>query len=261
MSSEGPAFALLRQANPVPIAEVEGLAARTEALRPMVSEPAGPRRRRMSRLRVALSLLAMAVAFVLVAPALGLDLPVLDFWQAEKAPPRVVEDFDSLSVGAPPGMDPGAVAGEARKVTTTVLNDGPHTLWVAPTRSGGFCLTWTDGAGGCDKLGTVPLSVSWMAAGPLRASEDAPPDLTPGSFTRLSGHVNADYADTVEIRFADGDVVRPDVTWVSEPIGAGFFIYDIPQARREPGHELSAVVALDRDGNVVAEDRGRPRES
>jgi hypothetical protein len=261
MSNEGRAFELLRQANPVPITAVEGLVARTEALRPTVSEPMEPRRRRVSRLRLALSLLALVVTFAVVAPALGLDLPVLGFWEAEKAPPRVVRDFDSLSVGAPAGMDPGAVAGEARKVMTAVLDDGPHTLWVAPTRSGGFCLIWTGAAGGCDKLGTVPLSVSWLAAGPLRPREDAPPELTPASFTRLSGYVNADYAETVEIRFADGDVVRPDVTWVSDPIGAGFFVYDIPQARREPGHELSAVVVLDADGNVVAEDRGRPRES
>jgi hypothetical protein len=59
----------------------------------------------------------------------------------------------------------------------------------------------------------------------------------------------------------DGDVVRPDITWVSEPIGAGFFIYDIPAARRVPAHELGAVVALDGEGNLVAEDRGRPQYS
>ena len=123
-------------------------------------------RRRAPRLRLVLAALALVVAFVLVAPALGIDLPVLDFWKAEKAPPRVVEDFRSLTEGAPTGMDPEALSGEARKVTTAVLSDGPHTLWVAPTRAGGFCLTWTNASGGCDRLGTVPLSVTWMAAGP-----------------------------------------------------------------------------------------------
>jgi hypothetical protein len=75
---------------------------------------------------------------------------------------------------------------------------------------------------------------------------------------RLSGHLNADYAESVELRFADGDIVRPDLTWVSEPIGARFFIYDIPPARREPGHAISGVVALDGDGDIVADERGVP---
>ena len=218
-------------------------------------------RRRAPRLRLVLACLALVLAFLLVAPALGIDLPVLDFWKAEKAPARVVEDFRSLSLGAPPGMDPAAFADEARKVTTVVLDDGAHTLWVAPTRAGGFCLTWTNASGGCDKLGTVPLSVSWMARGPVPAGGDGLPALSATSFTRLSGFVNADFVDSVELRFADGDVVRPDVTWVSEPIGTGFFIYDIPRERRVMGHELTAVVALDSNGQVVAEDTGRPRES
>ena len=131
-------------------------------------------RRRAPRLRLVLAALALVVAFVLVAPALGIDLPVLDFWTAEKAPPRVVEDFRSLTEGAPAGMDPEALSGEARKVTTAMLSDGPHTLWVAPARAGGFCLLWTNASGGCDRLGTVPLSVTWMAAGPFPARELRP---------------------------------------------------------------------------------------
>jgi hypothetical protein len=214
------------------------------------------------RLRLVLAVLALLLAFVLVAPALGLDLPVLDFWKAEKAPARVVEDFRSLSAGAPPGMDPAAIAGETRKVTTVVLDDGPHTLWVAPTRAGGFCLTWTNASGGCDKLGTVPLGVTWSARGAASARGNGrPPEPSATSFTSLSGYVNADYAESVELRFADGAVIRPEVTWVSEPIGAGFFVYDIPRERRVEGRELTAVVALDREGQLVAEDTGRPRES
>lgn len=224
-----------------------------------VRGPAG--RKRSRRLRLVLALLALVAAFVLVAPALGLDLPVLDFWKAEKAPARVIADFKSLATGAPPGMDPEALPGETRKVTTVVLDGSPHTLWVAPTRAGGFCLTWTNLSGGCDKLGTVPLSVGWMTQGSVPVGRDGRPDLSVERFTRVSGHVNAQYAESVELRFADGDVVQPDVTWVSEPIGAGFFIYDIPQTRRAPGHQLEAVVALDSDGNVVARDTGRPTES
>lgn len=258
MRDDGRAFELLREANPVPAAALEGLAVPAETIRPPLGEDASPRRRRMSPARVLLAVLALVVAFVLVAPALGLELPVLDFWKAAKAPARVVEDFESLTAGAPPGMDPGAIAGEARKVTTV---DGPHTLWVAPTKAGGFCLTWTNGSGGCDKLGTVPLGVTWSAAGSLPVGSGGRPEVSMEHFTRISGHVNAAYAESVELRFANGDVVHPDVTWVSEPIGAGFFFYEIPKERRQPGREITAVVALDGDGQTVAEETGRPSES
>lgn len=263
MNTKPDAFELLRQANPVPASRLGEVAERARVIRPgprlfHAEEPAA--RRTVSKARAVLAAAALGVGFLLVAPALGLDVPALDFWRAEKAPPKVVEDFESLGLGAPEGMDPGAIPGETRKVTTVVLSDGPHTLWVSPTRHGGFCLTWTNASGGCDKLGTVPLSVSWSARGLLRVGRHGTPDVTPTSFTRLDGHVDADYADSVEIRFADGSVVHPEIVWVSEPIGAGFFIYDIPQARRQPGREMSAVVALDGDGRVVAEDRGRPQE-
>lgn len=261
MRTENETFELLRRANPLPPTAIAGLAERTEAIR-LVADGArvAPRPRRTSRVRVALAFAALSIAFLLVAPALGLDLPPLDFWQAEKAPAKVVRDFEQLGAGAPEGMDPGAIPGETRKVATVRLADGPHTLWVSPTRAGGFCLLWTNASGGCDKLGTVPLSVSWSARR-VPAGDDGPPEMTPLLFDRLAGHVNSEYAESVEIRFVDGSVVRPEPIWVSEPIGAGFFVYDIPDERRIEGREISAVVALDREGNIVAEDRGRPRES
>lgn len=230
------AFAALQAANPVPVAPT-------------------PERRSSRVIRVSLVLVALAVCFLLVAPAVGIRIPVLDFWAADKAPPKIVEDFASLSEGAPPGMDPGAIPGEARKVTLP----GGHILWVAPTRHGGFCTQGIVG-GGCDKLGTVPLGVSWGASS-VSLEEIKRTPVATGIFDRIDGFVNAEYADSVEIRFADGEIYRPELVWISEPIGAGFFLYEVPADRRRPGHEIEAIVALDADGDVVFEDSRAARTS
>lgn len=225
MTRSNQAFELLRAANPVP-----GTATAPKRWRPA---------------RVALVLAALALCLLIVAPAVGIDVPRLDFWKAEKAPQKVVQDFETLSEGAPPGMDPGAIPGETRKVT---LADG-QTLWVAPTRHGGFCTSGRTG-GGCDKLGTNPMSVSWYAD---RIPAGQAPRLPPsGLYEWIGGHVNGKYADGVEVRFTDGRSERPALAWVSEPINAGFFHYAIP----DNGREIASVDALDADGRVIARDDG-----
>jgi hypothetical protein len=50
----------------------------------------------------------------------------------------------------------------------------------------------------------------------------------------------------VVIRFRDGSGVRPRIVWVSAPIGAGFFAYDVPA-----GRHVAAVEAYDRQGRLV----------
>jgi len=195
-------------------------------------------------------LAALAVASLLVAPAVGVRVPILDFWTAEKAPPKIVEDFESLAEGAPAGMDPEAISGEARKVTLA----GGSTVWVAPTKAGGFCTQ-----SGCDKLGTFPLGITWAASGlpPGRGGAGGAPHAQITDFNMIDGAANSRYVETVEVRFRDGEVARPEVTWVSEPIHHGYFEYRIPAAHRRPGHEIIAVVGLDADGRVVV-DETRP---
>ena len=122
---------------------------------------------------------------------------------------------------------------------------------MAPTRAGGFCTEH-----GCDKLGTFPLEITWAASGPLPSREGVLHPLMT-DFDLLDGSANSRYVDTVEIRFRDGGVDRPKLTWVSEPIHHGFFEYRVPLAHRRPGHEISAVVGLDADGRVVV-DATRP---
>lgn len=212
---------------------------------------------RSRRRRLALSAMALApiVVALLVAPAFGFGRSVLPFFGAEKAPQPVVHDFASMSTGAPPGMDPAVIASETRKVGVWHFGGKAHTLWVAPTRAGGFCDLWTDGGGGCDREGTVPVdAVGAMAPMRVVPGEDTQARLENGIPVWIAGYVRSKYAAAAEIRFEDGTVVRPELTWVSEPIGAGFFAYDIPAAQRAIGHRAVSVVAVNADGEHVATD-------
>src|SRR5439155_17700368 len=123
-----------------------------------------PWHRVLPRRRLGLVLAGMVVLVLLITGvAFTFGLPVLDFGQAEKAPPesRVVKNFALLDQGAPRGMATDVIPNETRKVATF----GDETLWVAPTSQGGFC-TDLGGEGGCDRLGTVPLNVSWAIERP-----------------------------------------------------------------------------------------------
>jgi hypothetical protein len=132
-------------------------------------------------------------------------------------------------------MDPEAIASEARRIPVTASSGEQNAVVMAPTKAGGVCYSWQRlGGGGCDKLGTVPLSVSWGGDG-------------------IAAHVSARYVSSVELRFSDGAVLRPPITWVSEPIVKGFFFHRFAERGRGSG---LTVVALDDEGRVVTEDSG-----
>ncbi len=224
----------LAEANPVSSAVVADLTAQLRSqsleLPPMGAE-------RPNRRRALVIGLLLAVVALIAAPALALRFGVIDFSNAEPASPRVVKQFFSLSEGAPKGMDPQAIAGETRLVGEV----GGHTLWVAPTKPGGLCYEWSRGSGGCDALGTVPLSVSW-------ASDEAPDPGSRRSFDGVDGFVRTRWANDVEIKLDDGSTVHPQVLWISPPINAGFFFYRAPA-----GRTIESVLAL-KDNKVMTAD-------
>ncbi len=150
-------------------------------------------------------------------------------------------------------MDPNVIAVETRKVEAVTVGGHSHTLWVAPTRSGGLCYVWTNLGGGCDRLGTVPLDVVWAGGGAVPVGSDGLPDINAEAFGRISVHVSAAYVDRVAIRFADGTTVQPEITWVSAPIDAGFFLYSFSREQQRPGHQVVSVVAL-KSGDVITEE-------
>jgi hypothetical protein len=58
--------------------------------------------------------------------------------------------------------------------------------------------------------------------------------------------------ETLEVQFADGQTAPIPVTWVSAPIDAGFYLYEVPTAHWDPGHRPVALVGLDGEGREVA---------
>jgi len=236
-----PELVELRLANPVPVddarrlADELGLPARVLAARGGTSES---RRKAPARPLWALAAVVLLAAVVVATPAWGLVRGVLPFWDQPTAPQSVQVQFFSLNAGAPPGMSPQAVAGETREVGQFTFGGSTRTLWVAPAKNGGFCSLWLPaGGGGCSTSGH-PLSTGAL----LRRGRPA----------WVTGDVIAAVVGDVVVRLSDGSTVHPRIVWVSAPIDAGFFAYDVPAGRQTSWVHVTAVDAYDRKGRLVA---------
>lgn len=195
------------------------------------------RRARTAPRRWLLIPVAAAIAVIAVGSAFAVYRELVDFISAEPAPENVKVNFADLNAGAPPGMAPGVVASKARGVLRRKLHGRQHTLWVAPTESGGFCAYLLGprggGGGGCTAAG-VPLS-----SGAIQPNEDSP--------LGVFGSVAARDSTYVDVVHEDGSTTRVDLVWVSPPIDAGFFVAEVPVergvigfvARSEGGEEVA----------------------
>jgi hypothetical protein len=213
------------------------------------------RRARLAPVPRRAALVAAAAVLALVVAAVGFGWPqtFIDFFRSPPAPTNVKNWFGAENVSAPPGMSPGTIPGQARKIATATfdvnhlhaLHPTTHTLYVAPRKGGGFCYLWTDASGGC--LPATPPS-NLKSMGPLGLDWFG----SDGNYVVLaSGWVRAGATKSVEARFADGTTATIPVTWVSAPVNAGFLVYPVPAAHRTRADALASVVALDANGNVI----------
>jgi hypothetical protein len=278
---------LLRRANPASVATASALGASIDlhervlaaiAWEDCPAEPAPPRPRsltlpRLTRVRTALLAGAALVAVLVVAPAFGLIRGVIPFFDAPEAPEPVQVEFASMNTGAPAGMSPQAIADNTREIGQFSFAGRVHTLWVAPTKLGGFCFEWIGGWGGCTAPTPDPLTWNGDLVIPPGVSAPSMPGPTQHVAasvmaadvaamlkarslavpTWISGYVNASDAQDVVIRFSDGTTVHPQIVWVSKPIGAGFFSYDVPAKYRTEANHLVTVAALTAAGETVKE--------
>jgi hypothetical protein len=199
--------------------------------------------------------LAAAVVF-LVAPAFGIGPATLDFFKAKHAPRPVALDFERMNVGAPKNMSPGVIPGQTRLVKTYHLRNGrPFPLWVAPTRKGSFCFTFGGGGGCSARHVTTGHKAGDVDSGAIGLSIE-------GAFhsTVLAGYVYDKDIAELQVRFTHGSPVTVPLLWVSPPIDAGFFFYDLTEFQRTH-HSVAAVLALDKQGRMLAriESIFRPR--
>jgi hypothetical protein len=207
-------------------------------------------RRRLTPRRAGLYALAIAIVVYLAAPALGVGTPFLDFFSAKHAPKRVVKDFRQQNAAGSHGIgvNPKVLAGQARQVTVYHLRNGKaFPLDVAPRRGGGFCFDFGYG-GSC-------------AAPHPRRGPDQPGDHNGSAIALileglrgtsvLAGYVYDQHIAELQVRGKHGSAVDVPVLWVSPPINAGFFLYNLTNVQRRR-HTIAAIVALDAQGKVLA---------
>jgi hypothetical protein len=205
------------------------------------------------RIRVVVAVAALSLVILFATPAFGLRGALLDaigrtdvpFVESKSAPPVVQREFEELSVGAPPGMDPRVIAGETRKVGTLPVGGRPRALWVAPTALGGFCYTLEHSGGGCLRNGG-PSPPPVTLTGSYRQLRDRPTEML-----LLGGKVLSDRIARITVEFREGEPIDIPFIYVSAPIDAGFFSYDVPAGHREEAAAPVAVVGRDADGDVV----------
>jgi hypothetical protein len=217
---------------------------------------------------VAIAVAVAVLLTVLVAtPAFGVQALIRDvldgridvqFKRGTPAPTLVKREFSDLGLGAPASMAPQAIVSEARTVTHVRVNGRRRALWVAPTRSGGFCWQIERSMGGCQpslaylrahqphQLGTGQihpelLGVSWMQG----------PDASP-SPRFIEAIIRSAAVTRITASFRDGFNVDLPFTFVSAPISAGFLEWTVPAERQTHAKELLSVTARDANGHIVA---------
>jgi hypothetical protein len=247
-------------ANPIDDCDWNDVILRLRNARP-IPEPPARRNAHSRRLRGRVAVAATAALAALVtAVAFGWPKTFVDFFTSPPAPQKVKNLFGSFNVGAPPGMNPHAIPGQARKIMTARFDansrrgDHPtlHTLYVAPKKGGGFCELWTNAGGGCAPAKSPRTTAESRAAGPLGLSWFS----ADGGYPLVvDGWARAGATTTVEASFADRTQVTLPVTWVSAPINAGFFVYSVPAVHRNRAKALRLVVALDAKGRVIGRER------
>jgi hypothetical protein len=135
-----------------------------------------------------------------------------------------------MEVAAPRGLAPGVRPHEARRITSVRFDGKAHTLYVAPTKSGGYCYVWTDLGGGC-RARHDRIAKSVYTGG----------EVGPNGLTVLETSFLQSAGERLVMRFRDGPTADVPFVWVSAPIAAGFFSYDIPAAHWNARHRLVSV--------------------
>jgi len=227
-----------------------------------------PRRGRSAR-RVGLVALAavLLAAVAFVSTGFGRDALSsllgridVDFWRSERAPAVVRWRFEDLAIGAPPQIAPQAIPSQARTVGTLRIGGRERTLWVAPTKRGGFCFEVERSWGGCMRDAGAggrrpPRALPLVSVSPAVSIERGHGTATIARMLGISGVVLSDRIERLTVEFADGETQDLDFVYVSAPIDAGFFGYTVPGERQRGPGRPRFVVARDSSGNVVSRQR------
>jgi hypothetical protein len=169
-------------------------------------------------------------------------------FSASPAAPNVVKkQFLDLPVGAPQQFGLEVEAAQTRLVATFSIAGHRRRLWVAPTRAGGYCYTFERSFGGCREsralreIGRLAqFGVTWTGAPQTGVNESI--------VARVGGDITAPTADKITASYADGTTHDVPFVWVSRPIAAGFYTYDIPSSHWNRAHRLVALTLSAKNG-------------
>jgi hypothetical protein len=217
-----------------------------------------PSWKRQPRLLIAALLLVLLVA-LMATPAFGVQGFVLNllgrknvsFVNSPSAPNEVKKQFQDLAIGAPPRWAPQVIAAQARVVEGFSIGGHPRKLWVAPTRRGGYCYTFERSFGGCRQT-TFDRSIGRRGQFGVTWQGSSGNYPVAQIVTRVGGDINAPAASKVTAFYADGTTHDIPFVWVSKPIAAGFFSYDIPVAQQDKRHRLLSLALYGNKGRLIA---------
>jgi hypothetical protein len=195
---------------------------------------------------------ALAATAIVAAGAVAAT-PAFGFWarlvrafeDAAPAPATVQRSFESLDADAPPGLATHVRSLETRKL---ILPSG-LAIWIAPAAEQGFCWSAEAGSGACDPRGVSPLAPVYSVTG-----EFTPDGTIERGPVRIDGSTTSESAASAEIHFADGDVATVPVVWVSAPIDAGFFSYEVPPSHWHGSRKPTLLVLRDDAGREIERD-------
>jgi hypothetical protein len=211
--------------------------------------PLGLTRSRTTLLAFA-ALLALTAALV-ATPAFGLRQRISHLFASEKQqhPPELVQRLFRNMYDARPDDATGVIPGKARvAIRMAVPGFGHKTIWVAPTRAGGFCWSLR-----CNRIRKSRFQATIEIAGPT-STNSSPRAGSSDQHVFFMGSTIIPAAHSVQMRFENGDVEPIQLVWVSKPIDAGFFLYVLPRSHWKPGERPVALAVKDARGRALARD-------
>jgi hypothetical protein len=183
---------------------------------------------------------------VAVGSAFSWPGDIIDFFSGVKPPTDVSRTFAELPIGAPFGMDPHVDERNVRRITAFPSTAGDVILWAGPAQNG-YCYLFSGLTSGCRQTaGTEPrIDVSLLL--PTQQFE---------AFL-IVGNIDSNAVDHVDVVYADGSRHEAKVVRVSTPIGATFFMYEVPRDQWTSGVLPSYVLGSRGDGASPIRSSGR----
>ena len=196
------------------------------------------------RRRVPIAIAAsLALAVVIASPATGVGGKIIRlFDRADPPPHQIVESFREWNA---PQVRAGVQPDRAIKVLEARLTpNGTTTLWVAPKKDGGFCTSrgWCETAGfRNDRLG-----VGVCLCG--RVAQDG--EVLAGPVI-VEGETTNERANSLLLRFQDGERQSIPLVWVGPPVKTAFFLYGVPERHWQKGRLPTTLTMLAADGDEL----------